>query len=269
MLTLARRLVVTALALTGALTCVAGASAAQATQYGGTTSQKVGGSPIRLTLTVSHGAVSNVQVAALVTKGATICAVNVGSSSFVFSKGKAKINRSHKFNGKLTDGHGDSMTITGLEKPARVTGSFVIKSTGGASGATTCNSGNVRFSAQASGGQADHTKYSGTIGAGSPISFRVSANGKAVDNLVVQFEVTTCGGAPGNSPPTYRFNTLAIKSGSFSGSLTSRSGSTESVSLRITGTFFGRVATGTVTATQRITSLPTCTESANFTAKAK
>ena len=154
MLTLPRRLVVTALALTGALTCVAGASAAQATQYGGTSSQKVGGSSVRLTLTVSHGAVSNVQVAALVTKGAAICAVNVGGSSFVFSKGKAKINRSHKFSGKLTDGHGDSMTITGLAKPARVTGSFVIKSTGGASGATTCNSGKVRFSAQAGGGQA-------------------------------------------------------------------------------------------------------------------
>ena len=152
MLTIARRLAVAALALTGALTFVAVASAAQATPYGGTTSQKVGGSPVRLTLTVSHGAVSNVQVAALVTKGATICAVNVGSSSFVFSKGKAKINRSHKFSGKLTDGHGDSMTITGLAKPARVTGSFVIKSTGGASGATTCNSGKVRFSAQASGG---------------------------------------------------------------------------------------------------------------------
>ena len=174
MLTLPRRLVVTALALTGALTCVAGASAAQATQYGGTSSQKVGGSSVRLTLTVSHGAVSNVQVAALVTKGAAICAVNVGGSSFVFSKGKAKINRSHKFSGKLTDGHGDSMTITGLAKPARVTGSFVIKSTGGASGATTCNSGKVRFSAQAGGGQAHHTKYSGLVGAGFPISFRVS-----------------------------------------------------------------------------------------------
>ena len=60
-----------------------------------------------------------------VTEGAAICAVNVGGSSFVFSKGKAKINRSHKFSGKLADGHGDSMTITGLAKPARVTGSFV------------------------------------------------------------------------------------------------------------------------------------------------
>jgi len=39
--------------------------------------------------------------------------------------------------------------------------------------------------------------------------------------------------------------------------------------LRVSGTFFGRVATGHVTATQRITGLPTCTESEDFTAKAK
>ena len=229
----------------------------------------MGGSPVRLTLTVSHGAVSNVQVAALVTKGAAICAVNVGSTSFVFSKGKAKINRSHKFSGKLTDGHGDSMTITGLAKPARDHG--VLRDQ--------VDWGRLRrHDVQLRQGQVQRPgrrraggphQVLGPIGAGFPISFRVSANGKAVDNLVVHYEVTTCGGSPGNSPPAYRFNALAIKSGSFSGSLTSRSGSRQSISLRITGTFFGRVATGTVTATQRITSLPTCTESESFTAKAK
>ena len=269
MLTLARRLAVGVLALTGLLVCVAVASAASSTTYGGSTSQKLGGSQLRLTLTVSHGAVSNVQVAALVTKGATPCAVNIGGSSFVFSKGKAKIGRGHKFSGRLADAHGASMTITGLAKSTRVTGSFVIKSTGGASGAAICNSGKVTFSAQASGGQAHHTKYSGTSGAGFPLSFRVSANGKTVEDLVVHYEVTTCGGAPGNSPPAYHFGALAIKSGTFSGSVTSRSGNKESVSLRITGRFFGRVATGTVTATEHITSLPTCTESVGFTAKAK
>ncbi len=237
--------------------------------YGGTTGQKQGASALRLTLAVSHGAVSNAQVAALVTKGATTCAVNSGGTSFVFSKGRAKINRSHRFSGKLTDGRGDSITVTGLARSARVTGSFVIKATGGASGAATCNSGKVTFSAQASGGQADHTKYSGTLGASFPISFRVSANGRAVDSLVLHYEVTTCGGSPGNSPPAYRFNALAIKSGSFSGSAAGRFGKGDSVSLRISGTFFGRVATGRVTATQHITSLPTCTESVNFTAKAK
>ena len=201
MRTITRGLASVAVAVTGVHTFVATASAASSTAYGGTTSQKVGGSPIRLTLTVSHGAVSNIQTAALVTKGATTCAVNISATSFTFSKGKAKIGRSHKFSGKLTDGHGDSITITGLAKAARVTGSFVIKSTGGASGATTCNSGRVTFTAHASGGQADHTRYSGSIGAGFPISFRVSANGKAVDSLVLHYEVTTCGGAPGNVLP--------------------------------------------------------------------
>jgi hypothetical protein len=269
MRTILPRLAVAALTLTGLLTFVTVASAASSTTYGGTTSQKQGGSPLRLTLTVSRGAVSNVQVAALVRTGAPICAVNITSSSLVFSKGKAKINRSHRFSGKLTDGHGDSMTITGLAKSARVSGSFVVKSTGGASGATTCNSGKVMFGAQASGGQADHTKYSGTTGPAFPLSFRVSANGRAVDDLVVHYEVTTCGAAPGNVAPAYHFGALAIKSGTFSGSVTSRSGNKESVSLRITGRFFGRVATGTVTARQHITSLPTCTESERFTAKAK
>jgi hypothetical protein len=230
---------------------------------------KVDGSPLRLTLTVSRGAVSDVQVEALDTKGATICAVNSSAANFVFSKGQAKINRSRKFNGKLTDGHGDSMTIAGLAKSARVTGSLVIDATGGAAGATTCNSGKVTFSAQASGGQVDRANYSGTIGPGFPISFRVSANGKSVDSLVLHYEVTTCGGPPGDSPPAYRFRTLAIKSGSFSGTMGSRPPSGASVSLRISGTFFGRVATGKVTATQRLTSFPTCTETEDFTAKAR
>ncbi len=221
MRTITHRLASVGLAVTGVLTFVAVASAAQNTVYGGTTSQKQGGSALRLTLAVGHGAVSNVQVAALVTRGATTCAVNISSTSFAFSKGKAKITRSHKFGGKLTDGHGDSMTITGLAK------------------------------------------------SGFPISFRVSANGKAVDSLVLHYEVTTCGGSPGNSPPAYRFNALAIKSGSFSGSATGRFGPGDFVLLRISGTFFGRVATGKVTATQHLRSFPTCTETEDFTANAK
>jgi len=269
MRTIARRLTVAAMTVTGLLAFVAVASAAGSTSYGGTTSQKVGGSPLRLTLTVSHGAVSNVQVAATVTKGATTCTLNTSSTLFAFTKGKAKITRSHKFSGKLTDGHGDSMTLTGLARSARVTGSFVVDSSGGVSGPTTCNSGKVTFSAQASGGQVDRAKYSGTIGPGFPISFRVSANGKTVDSLVVHYEVTTCGGPPGDSPPAYHFKALAIKSGSFSGSATGRFASGASTSIRISGTFFGRVATGKVNATQHLTSFPTCRESEDFTAKVK
>ncbi len=269
MLTLARRLAVMAVALTGVLTFGAVASAAGSTSFGGTTSQKLGGTPLRLTLTVSHGAVSNVQLPAIINKGSATCPVNVSPTSFVFNKGKVKVAHNHKFSGKLTDGHGDSMTIAGTAKTTRVTGSFVITGTGGASGAATCSSGKVTFSAQSSGGQVDRAKYSGTIGPGFPISFRVSANGRAVDSLVLHYEVTTCGGPPGDSPPAYSFKALAITSGSFSGAVSSRPPSGASVSIRISGTFFGRVVTGKVTATQRLTSFPTCTETETFTAKAK
>jgi hypothetical protein len=266
---IARRLVPGAVVIAGPLTLIAVAFAAQSSQYGGTTSQKVGGSPLRITLAVGRGAVSNVQLTALVTNGIAICSVDSGGTSFVFSRGKAKIDRHEKFDGKLTDGRGDSMTIKGLVKATGITGSFIIDSTGGAQGTDTCNSGNVTFSARAGGGQVDHAKYSGVIGPGYPIDFRVSADGKAVDGLVLHYDVTTCGGAPGNTAPTYDFTTLEIKSASFTGTSTDHFGPGDSVSLRISGTFFGGVATGQVSATQHITSLPTCTESEDFTAKAK
>jgi hypothetical protein len=206
---------------------------------------------------------------ALVTKGIAICTVDSGGTSFVFSKGNAKIDRHTTFDGTLTDGRGDSITITGLVKATSITGSFTIDSTGGAQGAHTCNSGKVTFSARAGGGQVDRAKYSGAIGPGYPISFRVSADGKAVDGLVLHYDVTTCSVAPGNTAPAYDFTTLEIKSGSFTGTSSDHFGPGDSVLLRISGTFFGRVATGQVTATQRITSLPTCTESEDFTATAK
>src|ERR1022692_515483 len=129
---IARRLVPVAVALAGVLPFIAVAFAAQPSQYGGTTSQKVGSSPLRITLAVSRGAVNNVQLTALVTKGIAICSVDSGGTSFVFSK--AKIDRHEKFDGKLTDGRGDSMTIKGLVKAAGITGSFIIDSTGGAQG---------------------------------------------------------------------------------------------------------------------------------------
>jgi hypothetical protein len=264
-----RRLVPVAGALAGLLTLVAVASAAQTSQYGGTTSQKVGGSPLRITLAVSRGAVGNVQLAALVSKGIALCSVDSGGSSFVFSKGKAKIDRHNSFAGKFADGNGDSITIKGLVTATSIVGSFVIKSTGGAQGAHTCNSGKVTFSARAGGGQVDHAKYSGAIGPGYPINLRVSADGKAVDGLVLGYEVTTCGGAPSNTAPTFHIGRLEIRSGSFTRTASDHFGPGDPVSLRISGTFFGRVATGQVTATQHITSLPTCTESEDFTAKAR
>jgi hypothetical protein len=262
-----RRLVLATLPL-GLLSFIAVALAAQPSQYGGTTSQKVGRSALRITLAVSHGAVGNVQVGATATTGAAICKVTGAGTTFVFNKGSAKI--AHKnFGGKLNDGHGDTMTIEGVVRSTTITGSFVVQTTGGAQGTQKCSSGKVTFKAQAAGGQADHVKYSGSIGPGYPISFRVSADGKAIDGLVLGYEVTTCGAAPANKAPTFHFKTLAIRSGSFAGSSEDDFGPGDSASIRIAGTMFGRTATGQVTGTQRITSLPTCTQSENFTATAK
>jgi hypothetical protein len=126
----------------------------------------------------------------------------------------------------------------------------------------------VTFHAELGGGQAKHTKYSGTIGPGYPITFRVSANGNAVDNLVLNFE-ETCQPGAGNTAPTFHFGTLPIRSGQFSGSAVNHYGSTVSDSLRITGTFFGRTVVGQVTDLAHIKSLPNCTETSPFTATAR
>lgn len=264
----ARRLVPVAAVLTGLLSCVAVAVAAQSSQYGGTTSQRVGGSPLRMTLAVSRGAVSNVQLTAITSNGGTVCKLSSDGTIFTFAKGKATIHGHHTFNGKLTDGLGDSITISGHVAATSITGSFIVDSTGGVQGTQVCNSGTVRYQVRASGGEADHATYAGSIGPGYPISFRVSANGKAVDGLVLDDDVT-CGAGAGNSAPAYRFGTLPIKSGSFSGTASDQFGPGDSVSIRITGTFFGRVATGQVAATQQIRSLGSCTQTEPFTANAK
>ena len=51
-------------------------AAAQSGQYGGPTSQKVGSSRLRIDLTVSHGAVADVRVGAVVVKGGGLCPIN-------------------------------------------------------------------------------------------------------------------------------------------------------------------------------------------------
>jgi hypothetical protein len=114
----------------------------------------------------------------------------------------------------------------------------------------------------------DNSKYSGTVGPGYPISFRVSANGDEVDDLAVGIEATCQPGA-GDVAPVYDFKSLRISSGTFSGSVFAQNGSTVSNLVRITGTFFGRTAVGEVTDQSHITSLPDCTNSESFTATAK
>lgn len=224
-----------------------------------------------------RGAVANVQLSASVTKGPVgICAANIGDNLFEFSKGRAKIGRHKTFAGRLTNGHGAFVLIKGLIKAHAVTGSFIVEAplvqdTGGVLRTRTCNSGKVTFTAAASGGQVHGGKYSGVIPAGGPISFRVSANGKAVDGLVLQYEPTECpgGGVGPGLPPKTHFKTIAIKSGSFSGTISDHRGSGASGSIHISATFFGRVAAGEVTATERDPGVPTCTNSGDFTASAK
>jgi hypothetical protein len=110
--------------------------------------------------------------------------------------------------------------------------------------------------------------YSGEIGPGYPINFSVSANGTVISGLVVGFE-ETCNGAGPTTAPLFHFNTLQIKMGKFSGSSTDHFGKKASDALRISGAFSDGKATGKLTDTSKITSLPTCTESEPFTAKTK
>lgn len=258
------------LALAGAgLLALAGvAVAAQSGAYGGTTSQKQGGSAPRISLIVSRGAVSNVELAALVNQGGGVCAVNVGALSTTFTKAKLRIDGHGSFNGKLSNGQGASLLMSGALKGQTVSGTFVVSSTGGVQGTAVCTSAKIRFTARSGGGQVKHGRYSGTIGPGFPISFRVSADGRSVDSLLVRFE-ETCNGSPGSASPTFHFKTLAIGSGKFSGTAVDHFGSKVSDALRITGTFFARVATGQVSDTSHIQSLHNCVDTEDFIAAVK
>lgn len=263
---MARR--VLALTSMSMLALVGVALAAAAGQYGGATSQKSGGAALRISLVVGHGAVSNVQLQAFVKTGGGACSVNVSSTSFAFTKGKLKVSGQGKFGGRLRDATGDSVTISGRLRGSKVSGSFKVSSIGGASGSRACSSGSVKYSAQLAGGQARGTAYRGSSGPGYPLHFRVSANGKSIDGLIVSY-LETCTPGAGNTAPQFRFGTLAIRAGTFSGSAVDHLGSTVTNTLRINGSFFGRTVTGTVSDTAVIKSLQPCTQTSPFTAKAK
>lgn len=249
------------------LVLVGVALAADQGQYGGTTSQKSGGVPMRISLVVSGGSVSNVQLQAFAHSGGALCTVS-GSTSFAFTKGKLRVSPHGTFSGKLKDATGDSMTISGRFKGSKASGSLTVTSTDGASGSQPCSSGAVKYSVQLAGGQAKAATYSGTSGPGYPLHFRISANGDAVEGLVVAFEETCTPGA-GETAPLFHFGTLAIKAGKFSGTAVDGAGTTVTNTLRINGVFFGRTAAGTVTDTAVIKSLSPCTETSPFTAQAK
>lgn len=259
---------IAALTAAGLLASPAVAVAAPAGQYGGPTSQKVGGSALLVTLTVAGGALVNVRLDAVVDHGGTACTLaGEGGSSFDFSKGTVPVNQQGKFDGDLKDPNGESVKISGGFTGRTVTGSFEVEARGEGQATATCSSGRVTFTANAAGGQVEGAKYTGTVGPGYPVSFLVSPDGSSVEDLAVGIEATCQPGA-GSIAPVYDFKKLAITSGAFSGSVFAQHGETVSDSVRISGTFFGRTAVGEVTDLSHIKSLPDCTESEPFTATA-
>jgi hypothetical protein len=257
-----------ALTAAGLLALAGTAVAAPSGEYGGLTSQKVGGDALRITLTVAGGALANVNVDAVVDHGGAACSLTgEGGSSFDFGEGSARIDQQGNFDGTLKDPNSESMKISGRFTGHTATGSFEIKARAVGQTTTACSSGSVTFTANAAGGQTKNTKYSGTVGPGYPISFRVSANGNELDDLTVAIEATCQPGA-GSIAPVYDFKVLRITSGTFSGSVFAQHGPTVSDLVRISGTFFGRTAVGEVTDLSHIKSLPDCTNSEPFTATA-
>ena len=110
-------------------------------------------------------------------------------------------------------------------------------------------------------------EYSGSIGPGYPIHFKVSGNGKTIHALSVHFEATCLPGA-GSVAPAFPFDTLAIKHGAFAGdsSLTTPG---SSMSIRLEGSFDGTKATGKVIGRESIKSLGSCKQTEPFTAHVK
>jgi hypothetical protein len=250
-----------------ALVLAAFALAATSGPYGGTTSQSLGKVRERISFTVSHSAVSSLQVDAVVAKGGGDCAVlDEEGSSFQF-RGSLPITH-NAFSGKLSDKLKDSIAIQGRIKGTTASGSFVITGDGGTVQPLICNSGTVKFTAQLAGGEVKDLKYSGSSGPGLPLSFRVSGSGKSVDDLVVLFDETCTPGA-GNSDETFKFGPIRVVSGHFSTPTDTIGGRGVSDSLSVKGEFFGRTAVGTVSDHVTITSLTPCTESVPFMATGK
>jgi hypothetical protein len=257
-----------ALTAAGLLALATPTAAAPSGRYGGSTSQKEGGSALLITLTVADGALTDVNVDAIVEQGGSSCLLNGdGGISFDFRTGRVPIARQGKFDGQLTAPGGESIKISGHVTSHTADGSFDITEPALGQGATACSSGNVTFTTIAAGGQEKNSKYSGTVGPGYPITFRISADGNAVDDLEVGIEATCQPGA-GDVAPVYDFKTLRITSGSFSGRVFEQQGSNESNLIGISGTFFGRTAVGEVTDLAHIKSLPNCTMTEPFTATA-
>jgi hypothetical protein len=236
-------------------------------QFAGTTSQATATSSFHITMNVHATSVSNLEFGALVLKGPSGCTLNSqDGSSFAFTTGTLAI-ANHRIAGKLKDGLGDTVVVHGHVSRASVTGTFIVFAAGNVAGTGLCNSGVVTFVTQSGSAPPGDTAYSGTIGPGYLITFDVSPHATTVDDLVVAFD-ETCNGSPSVVAPTFRFKTLVITSGEFTGTTSETFGPTVSDTVRIDGTFSGGVAAGQVSDTSRITSLPTCTQASPFVATA-
>jgi hypothetical protein len=235
--------------------------------YGGTTNQTTAIDSFHITMNVDATRVSDLQFGAQVLTGTSACAQNgQDGSSFVFTEGGLAI-ANHHVAGKLKDGLGDTVVVHGHVSRTSITGSFIVFAAGVAGGPGACNSGIVKFVALSGNAPTNGTAYSGTVGPGYLITFDVSPHSTAVSNLVVAYD-ETCNGTPSDVTPTFRFKTLVIASGEFTGTTTESFGTTASDTLRIDGTFSGGVAAGQVSDTSRVTGFPTCTQSSPFVATA-
>jgi len=117
-------------------------------------------------------------------------------------------------------------------------------------------------------GTARDGEYSGFVGPGYPISFRVEANGTVVKNLDVAIEATCQPGAS-DVAPVYHFGEARIEHDKFSASTSRAFGTTVSDVVHISASLSDGKATGDVSDRASITSLPTCTQTEPFTAKVK
>jgi hypothetical protein len=119
----------------------------------------------------------------------------------------------------------------------------------------------------AAGGPVKNGRYKGEVGPGWPISFRVSADGTKVEQLVAAFDAG-CNGGASTEAPKFHFSSLEIRDGRFSGHTSDSFGTKVSDVLHISGSFAGRTVTGKISDTSNIASLPSCTETSPFTATA-
>jgi hypothetical protein len=115
----------------------------------------------------------------------------------------------------------------------------------------------------------DAGSYSGSAGAGFPVSFTVSSNGKEITKLRTDFEGTVNCGPAADDPPYFDFPTLAITDDGFHGATTVTNPSGISPSYTIKGTFSTAThAGGTVHVSFSFphNALPPCNETDAFSA---